>query len=377
MDESSDGRFGRYLAATVAVFIPLAAVFVVCLLYAGRPFGASETPAGLAAIQAARPDTVVLPFDLRHNGAFKVSRVEQLRPEVMYFSSSRAGEMRADMFKPYSFYNMSFTAWTTGQLADIFERATRDVRPRIAIIELDYFLFTDNWEQSYVPSRAMIFDRPVRYVTSSLGNFISAAAQNTATFRSYLEAPNRFVGPQAILQQEGFRADGSYVYSSRHIEYSREHELNADFLVNAMPGAPNMSERQKAQVVRLSEIARQRGVKLVAVQLPFIREGVDYLDNRESYRYYSGVWRDFESDATRHWLAGLGIEFFDLARSSIGSDKANFIDAYHPSEIGMRRAMMELLQRPGFRADFPSIDASQIERSIVSAAPEPDSPREN
>jgi hypothetical protein len=377
VDVSSDARFRRYLVAIAAVFIPLAAVVVMALLYAGKPFGASTTPAGLADIQAMRPNAVVMPFDLRHNGAFKVSRVERVHPEVMYFSSSRAGEMRADMFRPYPFYNMSFTAWTTAQLADVFERATRNVQPRIAIIELDYFLFTDNWEESYSSSRSMIFDRPVRYLSSSLGNFIYTAALNTPPFLSYLQSPSRFVGPQAILHQEGFRADGSYLYSPGHIAHSRQHELTADFLVNAMPGAPKMSERQKAQVSRLSDIAHQRGVKLIAVQLPFIREGVDYLDNKESYRYYSGVWRDFESSATRQWLADLGIKFFDLARSPIGNDKANFIDAYHPSEIGMRRAMIELLRLPEFRADFPSIDEAQIERSIVSADTEPDSAREN
>ena len=47
----------------------------------------------------------------------------------------------------------------------------------------------------------------------------------------------------------------------------------AKSLVNAMPGAPNMSDRQKAPIVRLSEMARQRGVKLIAVQLPLIRAG--------------------------------------------------------------------------------------------------------
>jgi hypothetical protein len=39
--------------------------------------------------------------------------------------------------------------------------------------------------------------------------------------------------------------------------------------------------------------------------------------------------------------------------------------------------MIELLRLPEFRADFPSIDEAQIERSIVSADTEPDSAREN
>ena len=131
-----------------------------------------------------------------------------------------------------------------------------------------------------------------------------------------------------------------------------------------MPGAPNMSDRQKAPIVRLSEMARQRGVKLVAVQLPFIRAGVDYLDHEASYRHYSGVWRDFESEFARNWLSGLGISFFDFGRSTIDDDSANFIDAYHPSELGSLRVMQALLALPEFRANFPDIDPAEIQREI-------------
>jgi hypothetical protein len=349
------------LAVTVLALCPLAAIM---LWRVAEPFGASATLADLAELQMKNPDTIILPFDLRHNGAFKLKRAEQEQPEVIVVSSSRAGTLRASMFKPYRFYNFSFTAWTTEQLLDIFERATRNVHPHTAIISLDYFLFTESWEKSNSGTRTMIFDQPLRFMRSNLANFIRTAALHRPLFDEYLRAPSRYVGTQTILSQEGFRSDGSYAYSPGRINDARLHSQTAGSLISSMPGASNMSDRQKAPIVRLSELARQRGVKLIAVQLPFIRAGVDYLDHEASFRYYSGVWRDFESESTRNWLSSLGISFFDFGRSTIDDDSANFIDAYHPSELGSLRVMQALLAFPEFRANFPDIDPAEIQQQI-------------
>ena len=131
-----------------------------------------------------------------------------------------------------------------------------------------------------------------------------------------------------------------------------------------------MSERQKAPIVRIAELARQRGIKLVGLQLPFIRSGVRFLDEDESYQDNAGVWREFESDRTRHWLKSLGITFFDLGRSPIGDDSRNFVDAYHTTDLGAARAVKELLASPEFRAVLPAIDPADIDRQIDRLKPE-------
>ncbi len=125
-----------------------------------------------------------------------------------------------------------------------------------------------------------------------------------------------------------------------------------------------MSERQKEPLVRMARLAQQRGIKLIGIQLPYIRAGVDYLDHNEGYRHYSGVWREFESAQTREWLKSLGITFFDLARSTVDDDKLNFVDAYHTSELGSLRVMQQLLASADFRAILPDIDPAAITQQI-------------
>jgi hypothetical protein len=354
----------RYLTIVLTTAFVVGYVFPIGLFYAAKPFGASATISQLAERQAETPDIVFLPFDLRYNSAFKLHRIAEARPDILCISSSRAGTLRAEMFKPYHFYNMSFTAWTTEQLADVFERTTRSAPPRVVIISLDYFLFTDDWERSYAGTRTMIYDRSWFYLKSSILDFVRTASKHPDVFTNYLRAPARFIGTQAILNQEGFRNDGSYVYSQGHIDDARLHHQTAASLVDAMPGAPSMSDRQKAPIVRIAELAMQRDIKVIGIQLPFIRSGVDYLDNNESYRHYSGVWREFESDQTRDWLKSLGITFFDLGRSTIGNDNENFVDAYHTTELGARRVIQQLLTFSEFREQFPAIASAEPEKSV-------------
>jgi len=111
-----------------------------------------------------------------------------------------------------------------------------------------------------------------------------------------------------------------------------------------------MSQRQKAPIEQLANTAKEPGIKLVAVQLPYIRAGVEFLDRSSVNDPFYGIWHDFEGRATRLWLTSLGIDFIDFAHSPIDNDVENFIDAYQSSELGMQRVVCELMQRSDFLA---------------------------
>jgi hypothetical protein len=329
--------------AFIAAGAAIGLILTFLLFQLSKPFNATTSPHDLARLQSERPDTVIQPFDIRYNADFKIRRFEIDKSAVVWFGTSRAGSVRSTMFERCTFYNMAFTGWTTEQLADAFERATRVERPAVAIISLDFFLFSDRWERQLRTSRQMIFDEPLRYFRSSLGFFLRSAMTNWPVFKAYENSPSPLVGTQAILSHEGFRHDGSWVYTANHIE-SAVPLKSADFLLNTTAGEARMSERQKQPIASLAAIAKARGIKVVAVQLPYIRVGVDALDSRSPDDPFFGIWHDFQSEATKAWLGELGIDFFDLSHSPIDDDPSNFIDAYHLSEKGTSRAVDELMR---------------------------------
>jgi hypothetical protein len=350
-------------ASALAGYLPPAGLF-----HAARPFGASMRLQDLADSQRDNPEQIVLPFDLRYNAAFKLARLEQERPEVIWISTSRAGTFRAALFAPYRFYNLSFTAWTTGQTLDLFDRATQRQRPRIAILSLDHFLFADRWEEWFALTRKMHYDHPITYLRSSLLDFARTATRHPAAFKDYVSTPSVFVGTQSIVQQEGFRNDGSYLYSPGHVADARSRFMNAATLADTLPRATGLSSSLKQPVGRLAELARSRGIKLIGVQLPFIRAGIDLLDREQYGSHGFGAWREFATAQTRDWLRQIGIPLFDLARLPMTNEKSSFVDAYHLADAGAAEVMLHLLRDPDFRAEFPNIDLSRIERDLSDVA---------
>jgi hypothetical protein len=349
-----------FIALTGTAFLVTAGVG-----FAGKQIGAIVTPEQLAKIQAADHDKIVLPFDLRYGAELKLARARTERPEVIVISSSRAGEMRAEMIHPYSFYNMSFSAWTIDQTIDVLDHVTREVPVRLAIVELDYFMFTDQWETSY-KDREVHFN-PAGYVYSSAVDMLRMTVKYADQFLPFIRGTETvFVGTRAIFRNEGFRFDGSMVHLESRVRETRLHNLNAAFLVGAMPGASSISPKQMESLGRLAKLAQQRHVTLVGIQLPMFKEGIDYLDTNSSYHYYSGVWREFESASTRRAFQDMGIDFFDLARDPLNANAENFVDAYHLSDLGMLRSMGSLLRLPAFRNLFPAIDPRRIDELIAN-----------
>jgi hypothetical protein len=366
----------RYLMAMFGgIAVALALAFAV-FAWVGQRTGSTTSFARIVERQQEDPALIALPFDLRYWAMYKLEGVALNKPEIVYISSSRAGEFREQMFRPYSFYNLSFTAWTLDQATEILDRVSLTHAPRIAIVEFDYFMFTASWPRANA-DRSMHFNAGARYRIESGVDALRLLTKRPdllhdcnvrilQTIPGCETAPFRYVGIQAIRAQDGFRRDGSYHYSAGRLESSKQN-LTAQFLVQAMPGAPNIDPAQMAALERLAARARERGITLIGIQLPLIKEGVDFLDNEPSYHHYAGVWREFDNQQMRDKFRSLGIHFFDLGRASFADDKKNFVDAYHPSELGTLRTMISLCDDPDFRLLLPALDPARLKRDLENA----------
>jgi hypothetical protein len=366
----------RYLLVIVAGLVVSLALAFVIFAWVGQRTGSTTSFARIVEQQREDPTLIALPFDLRYWAMYKLEGVALRRPEIVYISSSRAGEFREQMFRPYSFYNLSFTAWTLDQAIEILDRVSRTNAPRIAIIELDYFMFTASWPRANA-DRSMYFNAGGRYKIESGIDALRLLVKQTnllhdCNVRILETSPGcektafRFIGIQAIRTQDGFRSDGSYHYSAGRLESSKQN-LTAQFLVQAMPGAPNIDPGQIAALERFAALARERHVTLIGIQLPLIKEGVDFLDNEPSYHHYAGVWREFMSQQMRVKFRSLGIHFFDLGRANFADDNNNFVDAYHPSELGALRSMISLCDDSDFRSLLPALDPVRLKRDLENA----------
>jgi hypothetical protein len=366
-----------YISLMTAVFLALSVVILTPLVWAGLATGSILVPEEMGRAQTADPSIIALPFDLRYWGALKLQRVADEQPEVIWVGSSRGEALRAAMFAPYRFYNASLTTWTLDQQIAILDHVTRVSKPRIVMLGIDYFMFTDQYADGMNRERSMVFDNGLRYRIQALFNLVRQAWTRPALIGELISdwragrIPVRdrgatFLGMDAIRGVTGFRADGSMLISRGNYARSAQQVADNVGILEMAPGGPSIAIRQYRALKRLAGLARERGVTLVAVQLPMYKATVDFLD-QSTNAGYAGLWREFESETMQRTLKELGFAYLDLSHDSMIEDGGLFLDAAHPTESGAALVVMRLLADPQFQALLPLIDGDRLQADRQAA----------
>jgi len=304
------------------------------------------------------------------------------RPEVLLVGSSRCGQARAQIFRPYRTYNACLTAWPLQHVVDFIDRATAATTPRVVVVALDYFLFGDMLADAWRRERSMDYRQGIdshRRKLHDVVDFVVRSNWSVDVVKSAATQPqyepidnNRLIGTEAMRGQFGFRDDGSVFVAPAYRRLAADTLAHgAEYLNSSFPGGRHLSEVQFRQIVRLSELAHDRGFSVVAIQYPLLKSATDFLDTDQAYWDNAGLWRELRSDAAVRRFADLGIRFFDMSCDPLAADPGNFFDPAHPSERGILRTIIALLDRKDFKELFPLIDKRALEADLNLSPEEP------
>lgn len=339
---------------------------------AGRS-GALATPSGMAIEQTENPRVLALPPDLVYFGSLKIRRAELVRPDVVVIGSSRCNELRSRMFRPYRFYNACLTAWTFDQMTRALDDVTRVASPRVVVFTMDFSMFSRAQEDNFA-ARNYDLREGWGYGTTAMRSLLTGLASRRdvlgrdwfATLSGTAAEPfDGFIkrGAAALWTDAGFRSDGSFLHPRGM--YLTSEEANRDPRNDMQPRGPRLEERYFDSLRKMRDLAASRGAVLVGIQFPFLKSSVDAMDGDDPAKY--GVWRDFEKAETGERSRGIGVSFFDLARTPLTADSRNFIDPSHPNEAGMLGSLLILMENPEFREIFREIDVDGLRNDYRSA----------
>lgn len=312
---------------------------------------------------------VASPMGLNNWGEFKLNATIKKQPEILLIGTSKAHQLRSWMLEPYSFYNASLIGWTLNHYIDFLERLPNYYSPRIVIVDLDYFLFSENYYNGYKEERRMIYEDDYSYLAKNFSNFIKEYL-NTPSIRSDLNG-DKFIGINAIKNQSGFRFDGS-------TQLSKGWEENAEKEVLLNHGSI-IFERDRLNSIllnpldKISSIAKSKGITIIAIQFPVWQKTAEIEDqlNPES----TSTWKTLQSTEFKELLKSKNIEYFDLSNEpGLNKDPKNFLDATHPSETGLAKSISLLLKTPEFRMHFPKINqaspTSSARKKLIYVEPD-------
>jgi len=345
------------------------------LEWLGRRLGAT-IPLAEIARQQEHSHKVLWLGAFKDYAPYKLERIKLVQPEVLLVGSSRCGQARAQVFRPYKTYNACLTAWPLEHVVDFIDRATRESKPRVVILALDYFLFGDELAQVWSRERVMDYHQGIGSYRRKLHDVFDFAARSNWNFDAIQAAAlhdqvepidnDRLIGPEAIRGQFGFRDDGSVsVYPGYRSTSAETLTHGAEYVTGSFPGAQHISELQFDWMKRLADLGKERGFSVVAIQYPILKTATDFLDTNQAYRPYSGLWRELRSDETARRFSDLGIQFYDRSRDPAAADPFNFFDPAHPSERGILKTIIGLLDQPAFKALLPKIDKSALQADLA------------
>lgn len=371
----------RYVRIALGLAIALLVPLLAGLEWFGWRLGATVPLSKIAQVQQQTHAAVWLGA-FKDYAAYKLERIKLVQPEILLVGSSRCGQAREQVFRPYRTYNACLTAWPLVHVADFIARATDIGKPRVVVVALDYFLFGDAMAEVWRKERTMDFRQGIESHRRKLHDAMDFAVRsnwNPDLIQAAVTQPqfemvdrNRLIGPEAIRNHFGFRDDGSVMVAPGYRATSAEMlARGAQYVTSSFPGAPHLSEAQFRHVERLGALARQRGFSLVAIQYPFLKSATDFLDTDKDFWPYAGLWRELRSEATARRLANLGIRFFDMSRTDISADPGNFFDPAHPSERGILKSVLALMQRREFSELFPKIDSAALQSDLDQPAENP------
>jgi hypothetical protein len=314
--------------------------------------------------------------------AVKIAGARIQRPEIIALGASRAGQLRSAMFKPYSFYNCAMAAFTFDQYRQVLEKIVDTYSPRVVIFSLDYYMFSsafeDHWNKyADVDFTDDHFNRLYSFARTFVVSPKPAYAFNIIFGRTDPIDGNRLLGSSALDGSSSFRHDGSILYSS---QFRNDAPVNrqklSTILSTVAPGSG--SRMDPVQIERLRnfvEFARRRGITLIGIQMPILKDAVQVLDSgadfEQTTQFYgadTGVWKEFESAKTRTLFESMGIIFVDLARAMQG-DPRYFIDAGHPGEYAVLGSVVEALNNTRVRAALPAVNIELLRQKLQRQNP--------
>lgn len=289
---------------------------------------------------------------------FKLRATLRRRPDVLVIGTSRVWQWRQSMFvscanRPGCFYNAGGAMPTVATGLEFFRSVAAENAPRVLLVGLDFWYLNPAFIGPALPTFNASFNNRLEYTLAVVRRFMFAMthdAQIRALLAGQVAIPPGVTGARAILYDEGFHVDGSWLYSTRQYAEALGQSSairSARSLPSVLAGTDFFQPFSKAdpvalrQLEELLDLAAAYGTRVVAFTPPFSGEVAAAIDG-------SGALSRGVADIERTLISAFAkrdIPLLDGRRvSDFGCAADEHWDGIHPTEVCVARLLLRLLE---------------------------------
>lgn len=301
----------------------------------------------------------------------KMAAIKIIDPNIITIGNSRMNYFRANMFKPYSYYNLSRTTSNINAYQDILKNLSELENLKVVFVIIEPYSFKG--QQS---SQEVIFSNENRNKNKLKKRFENLIKELKKNIFSYDYKFKDNFGIHGMVTNRGLRSLDGSAYGGKHHDFSVDKQIkrlkklsnNLDQLSKKEMFKDldcNINQETINTYLKLVEYGKSIGVTIIGITPPYSNQ-VNQAMNSDSEKYK--LWQLFSSEENANNLKkgnGFYYNFIDL--KSIEAPDYEMIDRFHPSEKICARMILKMMEDNNLKKILPLLDKQNIIERINSS----------
>jgi len=276
------------------------------------------------------------------------------RKTVWTLGSSRVLQFRRQMFDS-TFYNAGYTIYSLNDFRPFLKSIPVNKYPKYLVIALDEWMFNTAWDDLTVTSPVDTWQDSYRIWPQS-STYLSVYKDLFAHKYSFStiknDGPLYKVGLNALVNNTGFRTDGSLFYGGQIDKLVKNDKTARDFKYAGTLGrikhgnerfqyGNSINPKALVEVDALLNYCKQHQIQVIAFLPPFAEAVYDKMMATNKYGYLKQIYPALKPIFNKYHY-----EVYDFSRVSlVNADDHETIDGFHGGEGVYQKIMINMLNQ--------------------------------
>ena len=359
----------KFISKITIFSIPLIFIFLIPIVFL---FMSGENYKSIDDIVKSKNDYLIgYAYNESNYRYLKQIELEYRQPQhIIALGSSRVLQFRANMFTK-SFYNAGYTISSISDFLPFIKSNLENKKPEILLIALDQWMFNKNWNDLNISSKqwqsSFNYKASARTITNVWSDIFSG--KYGFEILSANGHNNKVkVGLNAIVNNKGFRKDGSIYFGSQIQKLLSNDSTANDFEYfdtykrikhgnRRFQYGDKVNDKALQALSDLLIFCEKMDIYVVAILPPFANGVNKKMEETGNYAYLDSIYYKTTEIFKTH-----GFELWDMSNlTKYNSNDSETIDGFHGSEVAYLKMLIYMIESGSKLKDVTDINKLKID----------------